>query len=370
VVVQDEAAEVAELADSGTFLAAWYRERNPDVIAAELDPLLHFVRFGAAEGRWPNPWFDPAWYRTAYPDVVVAEMNPLLHYIRHGDQEGRRPAEYFDPAWYRAAHGLSPDMPALRHFLTARISGRFAPCPALYAVPGLPRYRDDPTAGVDPFRHYLDDAEHDGANVLPDEALLSGSGLVDANYYFMNGSDVQEAHLDPTVHYCRYGWMEGRKPNLYFDTPWYLATNELVERLKLNPLVHYRREGEAANRRPVPYFDPGWYRVTYAVPPEQSALAHFLAHRRSQTVSPTPLFDVAWYVAQHTEEIGPNRDPFAHYLHAATYADIDPSPAFNAADYRQRHLGRRSRGFGQLATPEKDNALAHHLIASYRGNGA
>ena len=78
------------------------------------------------------------------------------------------------------------------------------------------------------------------------------------------------------------------------------------------------------------------------------------------------MFDVAWYVARHGEEIGPNRDPFAHYLHAATYADIDPSPGFSAAAYRRAHLGRRSRGFRQLATPEKDNALVHFLIESYR----
>lgn len=357
-----EEDEVAELERSGLFTADWYRERNPDVIEAELDPLLHFVRFGAAEGRWPNPWFDPAWYRANYPDVVAAELNPLLHYLRHGDEEGRQPSPHFAPNWYRAAHRLPKNMPALRHFLDTRLTGRFAPCAALYAVPGLPRYREDPAAGVDPFRHYLDDKEHE---VLPDEALIADSGLVDANYYLLNGSDVHEAHLDPVLHFCRYGWREGRKPNLYFDTAWYCATNPRIERLKLNPLVHYLRDGETAGRRPVPYFDPAWYRETYGVPASQSALAHFLQHRRHQRVSPTPLFDVAWYVSRHGEEIGPNRDPFMHYLHAGTYADIDPSPAFSAADYRQTHLGRRSRSFGQLATPEKDNALVRFLIDSY-----
>lgn len=365
-----EDADAAELAASGLFLADWYRQNNPDVTAAELDPVVHFLRHGAAEGRRPNPWFDPAWYLASYPDVVAAEMNPLLHYIRHGDQEGRRPSPQFDPGWYRDAHGLPAETVALRHFLTERTSGRFAPCAALYAVPALPAYRNDPAAGVDLFRHYLDDAEHAGTEHLPDEALAAACGLVDANYYLVNGSDVHEARLDPAVHYCRYGWQEGRKPNLYFDTAWYLATNPRIARLTLNPLAHYIREGEAANRRPVPYFDPAWYRNTYAVPPDQSALGHFLAHRRSQQVSPTPLFDVTWYMARHAEAIGPNRDPFAHFLHAATYADIDPSTRFDAAGYRRKHMGRRSRAFRNLARPETDNALVHHLIAVYTGNAS
>src|SRR6185312_173473 len=366
MVVQDEDAEVAELAHSGLFDAAWYQTRYPDVVEAGLDPTVHFVRHGVAEGRWPNPWFDPGFYLAGYSDVAAAGMNPLLHYIRHGDAEGRRPMMYFDPSWYRAAHAVPADVAALRHFLTMRTMGRFAPCAALYAVPHLLAYRDDPDAGVDPFQHYLDDVARDGGEVFPDLALVTASGLVDANYYLINGSDVQEAHLDPALHFCRYGWAESRKPNLYFDTAWYVQTNPRVTQLGLNPLAHYIREGEAANRRPVPYFDPGWYRQAYDVRPTQSALAHYLAHRRSQAYSPTPLFDVAWYLARNGEAIGTNRDPLAHYLQTGTTSDTDPSPGFNAAAYRRRHLGRLTRGFRHLANPEKDNPLVHHLRTTYR----
>ena len=50
-------------------------------------------------------------------------------------------------------------------------------------------------------------------------------GSIDPNYYLINGSDVHEAQLDPAEHFCRYGWREGRKPNIYFDTRWYQQTN-------------------------------------------------------------------------------------------------------------------------------------------------
>ncbi len=363
---QDLAAEAAELGSSGLFDPAWYLAAYPDVGQAGLDPLGHFVWFGWREGRLPNPYFDSAWYLATNPDVIAAGLNPLLHYLRHGDLEGRRPVGHFDPDWYRAAHDLAADRPALRHFLPRRGTGRFAPCAALYAVPFLPPWRDCAARGEDPFRAYLDDMARAQQEAFPDLALLAGSGLVDAAYYLLNGGDVREAGLDPALHFCRFGWQEKRRPNSYFDTVWYLATNPRVERLGLNPLVHYVCDGEAANRRPVAYFDPSWYRTTYAIPPEQGALAHYLAHRYSQACSPTPLFDVAWYVARHAGKLAPRRDPFAHYLRASTRGDVDPSPAFDAAEYRRLHLGSTSQGFRTLAHVESDIPLIHHLLAEYR----
>jgi hypothetical protein len=362
----DDAAELQQLEASGLFDTGWYLQQNDDVREAALEPLPHFHRFGWREGRRPNLYFDPAWYLEHYPDVLAANMDPLLHYLRHGDHEGRRPVWHFDPAWYCAVYELAPDALALAHFLTERTSGRFAPMPELYAVLHMPPYRDDPASGEDPFAHYLDDMLREQREAFPDLQVVTASGLIDPNYYLINGSDVHEAALDPAEHFCRYGWRESRKPNIYFDMHWYLHTNPLVAHLKINPVMHYILVGEAAGRRPVPYFDPAWYRETYAIEPGQNALAHFLAHRRSQRFSPTPSFDVAWYVEQHADELGPNRDPFAHYLQAGTYRDIDPSPAFSASEYRKRHLGRPSRQFRQLMHPDRDNPLVHHLRAQYR----
>jgi hypothetical protein len=359
-------AALEQLDLSGLFDAAWYLLGNPDVRAAGLDPLMHFCRNGWREGRKPNRYFDPAWYLDQHPDVRAACMNPLLHYLRHGDREGRRPIQHFDPAWYRAAYGIPADAVTLAHFLVQRTSGRYAPIPELWSVLHLGPYADDPAAGDDPFAHYIEDTLQQGDELFPDLGVVVASGLLDANYYLLNGSDVQEARHDPVEHFSRYGWRELRKPNLYFDTNWYLLTNPTVARLKINPLVHYILVGEAAGRRPVAYFDPPWYSRHHAVSAGRSPLAHFLARRRTQAVSPTPLFDVAWYVGQHADELGPNRDPFAHFLQAGTCRDIDPSPSFSAAEYRRRHLGRPTRQFRQLMRPERDNPLVHHLRTEYR----
>ena len=43
------------LIGSGLFDAARYVSFYPDVAAAGVDPALHFIRHGIAEGREPNP---------------------------------------------------------------------------------------------------------------------------------------------------------------------------------------------------------------------------------------------------------------------------------------------------------------------------
>ena len=74
---------------SGLFDAAWYRGNYPDVAASGFDPLRHYLRTGAAEGRDPGPRFVTRAYLDRNPDVARAGLNPLLHYLRHGAKEGR-----------------------------------------------------------------------------------------------------------------------------------------------------------------------------------------------------------------------------------------------------------------------------------------
>ncbi len=97
----------------------WYLQRYPDVAASGVDPLEHYLGFGAAEKRDPNPFFSTAWYLERNPDVAAAGTNPLLHYAMLGAAEGRDPHELFDTDWYLkrnpdvAASGMNP----LAHYL-------------------------------------------------------------------------------------------------------------------------------------------------------------------------------------------------------------------------------------------------------------
>ncbi len=77
---------------SGLFDIPWYLAHNADVARAAIDPVLHYVRYGAREGRDPDPWFSTRAYWRANPDVLRDGINPFYHYIRHGRAEGRKPA--------------------------------------------------------------------------------------------------------------------------------------------------------------------------------------------------------------------------------------------------------------------------------------
>lgn len=77
-----------ELVDrSALFDRQWYLGRYPDVGAQGIDPVAHYLAYGAREGRDPSGAFSTSGYLARYPDV--ASHNPLIHYLRYGRGEGR-----------------------------------------------------------------------------------------------------------------------------------------------------------------------------------------------------------------------------------------------------------------------------------------
>jgi hypothetical protein len=361
-----EQSLIDEITATGLFDSAYYAHANPDVVAADVPPLVHYVRFGMAENRRPNAYFDPLHYAAAAASLEPDPALPsLLHYRRVGESAGIAPGPFFDPQWYRAAYGIADDDSPLADFLAQADRRQRLPLPGFYAVPRLAPHLWLPQA-EDCFARYLEDSPEEAAEGGPDARVIAESGIFDANYYLINGLDVHALGLEPIRHFCRYGWREGRSPNIYFAVRWYLQTNPGVAALGVNPVVHYLLDGEAAGRRPIVYFDPLWYRNTYRVPKKQSALAHYLAHRRSQRFAPNPEFDLAWYLRTYGAQVGRNRDPFSHYLMAGTYGDVRPSPSFDWPGYRRRTRGRRTRHFPWTLNPSLDNPLIHKLHAEYR----
>ena len=74
----------AKIRNSGLFDADWYLAVYPDVAAAGLDPIAHYLKHGAAEGRNPGPRFDTIWYLSENPQAQAMGLNPLVHYIDYG----------------------------------------------------------------------------------------------------------------------------------------------------------------------------------------------------------------------------------------------------------------------------------------------
>lgn len=117
---QIPADQVEDVRQSGLFDRRWYLNEYPDIAAADVDPLLHYMEHGWREARNPNSLFDTAWYLDQYPDVGDADYNPLLHYIRHGAGERRdtsmrfRPSIFQDPRTPRGPFHLAAALTYLR----------------------------------------------------------------------------------------------------------------------------------------------------------------------------------------------------------------------------------------------------------------
>lgn len=77
------------VAGSGFFDERYYVAHNPGAVEAG-SPLDHFMSVGGPEGRAPGPRFDGAAYLSDHADVARAGLNPLVHYLVYGFAEGRR----------------------------------------------------------------------------------------------------------------------------------------------------------------------------------------------------------------------------------------------------------------------------------------
>lgn len=162
---QEELQPSALLEDSGLFDRAWYLEVNPDVARAGLDPLLHYLRAGRFEGRWPNPYFDGSDYLARYPDVAANGMDPLVHYVRYGSVEGREPFTGFGSETYVKQHpdARGPGMSPLLHYIQSeRRAGRTRP------AEDIEHLRSERFPDLRPLRLYAQRGEEPRITLLTD----------------------------------------------------------------------------------------------------------------------------------------------------------------------------------------------------------
>jgi hypothetical protein len=149
--------------------------------------------------------------------VKAAGIDPLLHYIIYGQAEGRAayaaggPGSGFDHGSFDATYYLLTNADVAKAALQA---------------------------GGDTFnfayQHYEHNGWHEGRN--PNAAF-------DVNGYLNTYADVKAAGLDPLTHYDQFGWTEGRDPSPNFDSKQYLAHYTDVAAAHIDPLLHYLKYG-------------------------------------------------------------------------------------------------------------------------------
>lgn len=107
---------------SADFSTSHYLLSNPDVADREMNPLVHYIRYGKAEGRTTaqtsrqvstvkessfadklEAVFDRHFYLSSFPKGEQP-INPVDHYLNHGWKEGRDPTRWFSTRHYLAMH--------------------------------------------------------------------------------------------------------------------------------------------------------------------------------------------------------------------------------------------------------------------------
>jgi GR25 family glycosyltransferase involved in LPS biosynthesis len=188
------------------FDESFYVTWRSDVGAQELNPLRHYLEYGAGEWAWPCALFDPLYYAAQCPDL--GRQNPLVHFIRVGTALGRKPHPLFETEFYLSRYGakIPQGMHPLDHFLT--LGGQ---------------------AGFDPHP------------------------LFDSAWYLARHPELRQHGQNPLVHYLTEGWRQGAAPHPQFDGELYLHCHPDVKAAGVNPLEHFVRHGQAEGRaQPLP----------------------------------------------------------------------------------------------------------------------
>lgn len=209
------------------FIGAHYLREYPDVKDAGMDPLEHFVIIGDAEGRTPNPFFNPNWYRSQI-GIALGGSNTLLHYSMVGDKQNIQPIIGLDPEYVKQQVPNRKET-ALHSFIGAKSFG----------------------------------------------AILNPNPLFDYRFYLTQYPDIVGSELDPYIHFIYYGAQEGRVPSNGFSWGYIKerfnlsgSNDEVFKKLMLNwrRLDWSKVQGESSvvlvqqevreNHRPAPQFEP------------------------------------------------------------------------------------------------------------------
>ena len=122
-----------------------------------------------------HPLFDSAFYLSSNPDVAIAQVDPYIHYLKYGSREGRQPNSHFDPKYYAERRGVKP-IDALDHYWVYGAAMGFDPHPHFSTKWYLDTNPDVVAAAVNPLLHYLKHGRQENRSILPP---LKRSLLVD-----------------------------------------------------------------------------------------------------------------------------------------------------------------------------------------------
>jgi len=396
-------AAYKKISGSPLFDPIYYTKRYNDVADSGLEPLVHYVVFGATEGRSPHPLFNSSYYKEQLSAKGIRTNNPLKHYLDSAATSELWPNRLFDPKHYRSQISDEVTNP-VEHFLTVGVQKGFDPFPLFDTSFYLAFHKDVQASQINPLVHYLLVGAYEGRAphyLFDAEHYAQSLGIQNLPYLQLTGNDANEVmvklidkaleinpdpdnptRINPVFHYLQYGATEERNPHPVFSTRFYLLNNPDVRESGVNPLAHYILEGQKQHRKPHELFDPKFYLENLPTPSQQAQLKpleHFLNDGGVKGVPPHPLFDPAFYCSRYPDTVAHKINPLAHYLKIESfghrlipnkwfdglfYGEHDPEIASTKLSALEHYIAygaseRRSRNFLDLA---KKTGVEHGFV--------
>ncbi|MYZ48605.1 glycosyltransferase family 4 protein [Propylenella binzhouense] len=374
------------------FDEGFYRRQLGRAGAGE-DALSHYLERGWRLGLDPSVRFSTWHYVLDHPDVAAAGVNPLLHYVTAGRHAKRlvRDADgfvnaalveidegtvrtYFDDAFYRAQlpPGEGP-ADAWLHFLQDGWRKGLDPCAGFSTGRYLAGHPDVRRARINPLLHYILYGLAEGRATWPSEiSVFSGLERVreafDAEFYTSTYGLAARDAANPFIHFLSEGWRLGFDPSPNFSTITYLARYPDIRKGDINPFVHFilngREEGrigglagatraalEEAVEKVIACGSPprslvGARTEDRLRPSEPDSDLALLRRRRDRfLIERLGRFDAGIYRMQaraHGIELAEDADALDHYLRVGEALGMKPDGLFDTAFYRKLY-GRRFR---------------------------
>ena len=254
--------------DSGLFDFNFYSKETGLDFKTYNQALFHYLESGYKSGFNPSSKFNARVYVKKYSDVLSDDLNPLVHYLKFGRYEGKTDVcdknlkEYalvknsglFDFDFYKNESNLifSSEKLALLHYLEFGYKKGFNPNSSFFGNSYLDFNDDVSGHNWNPLVHYLKYGKKENRRVIDidfeDYNLVKYSGLFDLDYYEHESNLKFKSEIEGLIHYLNKGFKMGFNPNPKFDGVAYYEMYADVAKSGINPLIHYLKFGKKENR--------------------------------------------------------------------------------------------------------------------------
>jgi len=182
---------------------------------------------------------------------------------------------------------------------------------------------------------------------------IAESHLIDKQWYLEHYEDLTGTDVCPVEHYYLFGWKEGRNPNQFFDTEWFIKEYDVKE--NLCPLIFYIKNWQKKKLIPSPLFNANKYYLKHldVLQAQVEPLSHYLVHGRQegretfadvkkikpnlQKVKKTGLFLNEWYEIINEDLRGSGVNGLEHYVYFGEQEGRKPNPYFDPEWYKKQY---------------------------------